>query len=317
MMQSTIKRKLKRSALIGLVLIVAWIVIVEVIIQPEISIMHNASLPQLLKSWLSLPLAVLLLGLGLYAAFSPESFGATTQAQIDKPSQAELEAKQAAEQAARQRFTLDVMGLGVSIEKFRQRQAYDALQAAPGTHGSVLPQDPKAYAWNEDEKYTVSGKRSDDALEHAASWFVWKWPIPIFAIGPVSHAPDNVRFLTGSPSSAGMHWHTFVWLDTMLDPMPDLALAKIFDFFDRNPQVPAILVMAQDGQVIRDIFRAPGMPSMVTSRDHQKSDPTETITAFILAKRERVDQCIRPWVLPETEKQSANNALDKHYLIAR
>lgn len=309
--EMSIKRKLTYIALLGLVLTALWIGILEGILEPEID-MKNASLTQLLPSWLLPPLVVLMLGVGVQSAYAQVKQRSAATEAVPLASAGKT-AQLTHEDHAQQQFTLDVMGLGLVIEKFRQRHAYDALKAAPGSHDNLLPQDPKAYPWSEAEKYNVSEKRGGDVLEHAASWFVWKWPIPVFAIGPLNKNPRAVRLLTGNPQEAGMHWHTFVWADTVLDPTPDMALAKIFDFFDRNPQVPAVLVMAQDGEVIRDVFRAPGTPPLVTNRYRQKSDPTETVTAFILAKRDRVDQFIRPWVLEETTKQAGTNALDVFY----
>src|SRR2546426_4317180 len=54
--------------------------------------------------------------------------------------------------------TLDVIGLGLSVEMFRQIKVWDEMQKNP--NGTLLPTDPKKYPWSAQEKDQIYDKRS-------------------------------------------------------------------------------------------------------------------------------------------------------------
>jgi len=77
-------------------------------------------------------------------------------------------------------MTLDVMGIGLSVEMFRQSKAWEELQKHP--KDSILPSDLSKYPTNEKVKELATEKRAADVLEYGASHFVEHWPIPNVSI---------------------------------------------------------------------------------------------------------------------------------------
>ena len=190
-------------------------------------------------------------------------------------------------------FTLEVLGLGLSVEKFRQSGVWEAIAKAGGAF--ILPTDPKSYAWSERQKIDQSDKRSSDALEHSAGYFIEKWVIPAFSATASAHrtldedtnvlkeTPDNIR------NSAGMAWHHFETVDYLYDDAPEVFLERVFRFFDENPDLPAAVLYVDDGNCSRDVLRADGTPELAVDGYRKPTDMTESMAAFVLARRDRLE----------------------------
>lgn len=114
-------------------------------------------------------------------------------------------------------YVLEVIGLGVTLDKYRQGKLWEALQTG-NAYASIREQDTKKYPWSSLDKAGTSGGRAGDSLENGALNTPMYFAVPIFnAEGPIAdpaqqdtpHAP--IMGLAGSASSSsGMHWHLFV-----------------------------------------------------------------------------------------------------------
>ena len=78
--------------------------------------------------------------------------------------------------------TLDILGIGLSVEMFQQSDVWLAMQDNP--NGSILPSDLSAYPTDEAAKELATEKRAAAALAGGASRFVELWPIPSVSIWP-------------------------------------------------------------------------------------------------------------------------------------
>ncbi len=220
------------------------------------------------------------------------------KAAIKQQAVGQAQERQAAQndQEARQHATLEVLGLGLAVSKFRQARVWEEIEKK--SRDFVLPTDPKEYPWGRRDKEHVSSKREADTLEHAASWFVEKWTIPVFVAGPANHNPKMQDFLEAVVASArtngGMHWHEFQVIEMMYDDHPERLVTQVFEFFDKNPRVPAVVLFGEDGLVLRDTLSVRGGPRLLTDGDFKKSDPTEAMAAFVLVRRDLVD-ALRPY----------------------
>ena len=204
----------------------------------------------------------------------------------------ERQKKDEATRAAKERddcqFTLEVLGLGLSVEKFRQQGVWQAIEQSGGAF--ILPTDPKSYAWSEIEKGDQSSKRGDDAFEHAASYFTEKWLCPGFAASASNHCPENedMNFLKILPDAlrqgAGMAWHKFANLDHLYDDAPEGFFERVFRFFDENPDVPAAVFYVEDGMIDRNCLRPTGSPRLLGDGYRKPTDMTESMVAFVLAR---------------------------------
>ncbi|MDO1722010.1 DUF2875 family protein, partial [Escherichia coli] len=64
------------------------------------------------------------------------------------------------------RFALEIRGLGVVVDKYRQRALWERLDEE-GAKGTLLPQDPKAYPWSSDDRSFARQQLEGNALEYA------------------------------------------------------------------------------------------------------------------------------------------------------
>ncbi|MDH0090982.1 hypothetical protein N7373_05955, partial [Achromobacter mucicolens] len=121
--------------------------------------------------------------------------------------------------------TLDIVRVGLSLDVYRQGQAWAHLQAQNKAQpqalhvGTVLPMDPEQYPVLADLKNMAWRLRKAHALELALQGFPERWPIPTLTIArdydstkdPRTSTERVSRLLNEMVNShrapAGMHWH--------------------------------------------------------------------------------------------------------------
>lgn len=85
-----------------------------------------------------------------------------------------------------------------------------------------------------------------------------------------------------------MAWHLFSIAPWSLAEHPDKLLLNIFEFFDTHPDVPYVVLTADDSAGTRDGIRAKGDAKMLQD-GYYIPDMPDTTVAFVLARRERVE----------------------------
>ncbi|WP_269508528.1 type VI lipase adapter Tla3 domain-containing protein, partial [Burkholderia sp. IMCC1007] len=84
--------------------------------------------------------------------------------------------------------TLDIVRVGLSLDVYRQGQAWARLQQQNALQnnslhvGTALPMDPKDYPTNADDKDMAWEQRMANALELALQGFPERWPIPTVSV---------------------------------------------------------------------------------------------------------------------------------------
>ena len=212
--------------------------------------------------------------------------------------------------------SLDVMGIGLSVEMFRQSQAWIEIQKHP--KGSILPVDLSTYPTNFTIKELAMDKRSADVLEWGASRFVEQWPIPSISIWSHCYKPERPDTSFNGKTTydffndriqdlrrpAGMHAHRIASLGAIFLNEPEEVLERAFQFFDQNPEVPALLLFASDGDMTRlwtgDVSRKPFWEEGPRRIDSM----TEAMVVLVLARRDRVD-ALRPFTAGATGDRNA------------
>lgn len=188
--------------------------------------------------------------------------------------------------------TLDIMGLGLTVEMLRQSDILKELDSQGDKF--IIPQDPKYYYWDVDYRLKIKRLREADSLEHCISYFVQGWHIPTVSITAKkwfdeSNAKKMLEFdyVDRLRQPAGLHAHQSKQLRRFFVDLPEGILASAFQFFETNPEAPALLLFVNDREQ--------------TSGDgyHKITDQTEASVAILLARRERVE-AIRPYVRPST-----------------
>lgn len=217
-------------------------------------------------------------------------------------------------------YVLEVIGLGVTLDKYRQGTLWEALQQG-NAYTSIREQDRKKYPWSSLDKAGTSGGRAGDSLENGALNTPMYFAVPIFnAEGPIAdpalqdspHSP--IMGLAGSASSSGMHWHLFVAGARRFDEHPEHILEEVFAFFDANPDVPYIILNSHDGMESRDINRLPTTPELLKDGYYIPEMP-DASALFVLARRERID-AVRKFAYDDAPPEDSVDDLNT-YGVAR
>jgi len=190
-------------------------------------------------------------------------------------------------------LTLDIIGVGLSVEMFRQGDVWHELKQADSFSANVMPprDSPR---WRHANGPGVLEKRQADTLELALKAMVEAWPIPSVTVVPTD-ANDwlreirsderlremDGRFINSTRMPAGLHWTQIKQLDVVYSDTPEDVIEAIFRTFERSPDMPALLVY---GKGPRGKYDAP----------RTASTPLATYAAMVVARRERVEW-LRPW----------------------
>ena len=268
---------------------------------PEVSEMQKWT------TWLGVPVVgVLLVILGQWVWSSVSDARAEGRArQQDEVRQASAAAL--AKDAPRE-YVLEVIGLGVSLDKHRQGKLWDALQQGH-PFGTIREQDPDKYSWSASEKLGDEGSASASALENGIRGLPLYWPAPSFFASEPSEDPqwpssdaDPPIGTVAATDSNGLAYTLFVPAGYMLSDHPDRLIEKAFAFFDAHPDVPYLVVAASDGLYFRHLNRPKGSPPLVYNGYYVPSMPASS-ALFVLARRERVD-LLRPFAFEDTDQET-------------
>lgn len=253
------------------------------------------------------PLAVLL-GIGLllggrWVLAAREADARQVQAKA-AASKAQEQLAAANTEQGRREYVLEVIGLGVTLDKYRQGKRWEALQSG-NPYTSLREHDPKKYPWTSTDKHGLTGGRVNDALLNGAGYSVTEWGTPVFNANPpdFGEIPDSplspIMGLAAGADGEGMSSSLFVAGPRRFAERPDRILEDVFDFFDANPDVPYIVLNSDDGIYTRELSQPPGAPPLVKDGYYVPEMP-DSAALFILARRERVDP-IRPFAYDDID----------------
>jgi hypothetical protein len=293
-----------------LVLIPLWILFVARVIQPEAFIvneeqsMHSTWVWPVVRWGVVLPVAVVALLFVTRWSMASKNAQAKQSAQVHSQQVAESD-------QSRREYVLEVIGLGVTLDKYRQGKLWEALQAG-GPYTTIREQDPKKYEWSASDKKGLGGGRGGDSLENGAQYTPMYFGVPVFnaaspiySAGLVDKPTDPNPGLADGAVSSGMAWHLFVVGPRRFDEHPDRILEDVFAFFDANPDVPYIVLNSDDGMGSRDSYRPAGTPKLLKDGYYIPEMP-DASTLFVLARRERVDP-VRPFVWEDPDNKFVQN----------
>ncbi len=293
-----------------------WMMLDLRVLHPELA---NVSVETTMDRmrWFGVPLVMVILLFGgkwFYA-----SFAANAREREWQQKNQQLQEQEAAAHAgkARREYVLEVIGLGVTYEKYRQGKLWDVLQmGTPFT--TIREQDPNKYEWAANDKIGASGGRACDALENGAESSPMFWGVPSFYAGsPIpdpAQQPSELRPIAGLAASAettGMAWHLFVTGPWQLSERPDQLLEQVFAFFDSHPDLPYVILLADDSSATRDGDLPPEAPRLIRDGYYIPDMPDAT-AVFVLARRERVEP-LRPYVWDDPANDYLQENLRKMY----
>ncbi|WP_175971641.1 type VI lipase adapter Tla3 domain-containing protein [Burkholderia sp. BCC0322] len=206
------------------------------------------------------------------------------------------------------RFTLEVRRFGVTVDRFRQRALLMRLDEA-GPKGTLLLQDPKEYPWSSDTRSTAYSQRLNNVFGYTLRNWTDYWPIPVIVAGPPRNSADPLASrmsgeISEADNGAGIGNTLYIRLDEFQTEHGDDVVARAFDFFDRHPDLPAVVLLIEDGLNTRAYMRTPGGDYLDQSNKNGNFVPKQpdSFVALLVTRKDRVDRLIRPYVVdaPET-----------------
>lgn len=258
--------------------------------------------------WVTGPVAAIALLSGGYWITASKRTQAAPQAV-----QVETQQVAMANDHTRREYVLEVIGLGVTLDKYRQGTLWEVLQKG-NPYATIREQDKEKYPWSASDKAGISGGRTGDTLENGAAYTPMYWGVPSFYASFPNADPNDqpssinpVGGLAAGARSSGMAWHLFVTGPWQLDEHPDRILEKVFAFFDAHPDIPYLVLGAVDDMYTRNSARLPGMPELVRDGNYIPEMP-DASALFVLARRERVDP-LRPFAWDDPDNDFVQNQL--------
>ncbi|KVP28380.1 hypothetical protein WJ86_04790 [Burkholderia multivorans] len=200
--------------------------------------------------------------------------------------------------ATGQKYALEIRGIGLAVAGRRQEGIWEQIEEKKDNYSTILSDDPKRYGENPDERKIFSTLASGSAFKYAASEAVDHWPLPVIILGPPKGPIGKYRSafeIADARQNAGLGVTLFLRIDDKNTSSAAPALSQLFEFFDQHPDVPAVLVMTQDGMQYRWAAKTPGTPS----------DPPgafippvpDSMATLLVSRTDRVDQLVRPYAV--------------------
>ena len=215
--------------------------------------------------------------------------------------------------------SLEILGLGITFDKYRQAHLWHALQVG-SQYDSIREQDPKKYPWQASDKESEAGGRAGDALQNGAIATVKYWGVPTFNAEPplegkFADSYERPRGGLVATDSNGMFEHLVVVGPREISERPDRIIDKIFKFFDENPDIPYVFLTSMDGVSVRDTID-PARPSIEFRTGYYIPEMPDSSVIFVLGRRDRVNR-IRPFAFEDLHDGVHNSDYLNTYGVGR
>jgi hypothetical protein len=297
-------------------LFLLWVAFDYFVWHPELANVEVETTMDIVR-WFAVP--ALLVAVTFGGKWAQDSFAAREREQEWQQKTQQLKDQEAAARTekARREYVLEVLGLGVTYEKYRQGKLWNALQQG-NPHTSIRERDPKKYEWSWQDKFGNTGSRTLDALENGAEPSPMFWGVPTMYAGiPIAdpaQQPSEISPEAGfaaSAESTGMAWHLFVTGPWQLSERPDKLLEQAFELFDKYSDLPYLVLLSNDDMSVRDGTRIRGTPTLIKDGYYIPARP-DAAAVFVLARRERVEP-LRPYVWDDPDNDYLQENLRRMY----
>lgn len=289
------KPKLWRYALAFLVLVLFWVVALELWIRPGFLTIPGVAIAKRLGLYLVPPLLAVLAVYTLRVAYVRRKLGQREEQAIEARLKEDAQRREvAAGQAAilvQKRFALEILSLGMVVEYLRHEQVWEELQSQKG-NDPILSSDSENYPSALNDKEKSYRERETEVLDRALGWLTAEWAIPTFLAGPALHNPQmrdvlesNLTEALGYGEPPGRRLKVVA---SIHDETPDLLLQRVFDFMDKYNEVPAVLLVAEDGLALRECLRAGDSPELLREGPRPQDAIIESVVAILLGRKDRL-----------------------------
>jgi hypothetical protein len=299
------------------VLFLLWTVIDLGVLRPEVTETDMETTMNKLR-WLGIPLLIVItLFGGKWLIDAHAANGREREWQLKTQQLKAQDALAKKTEQSKREYVLEVLGLGITVEQYRQGKLWHALQEG-GPYSSIRESDPQKYPWTGIDKMGQTGGRACDALENGADPSPMFWGVPsMYAGSPVENPKDQpsdispMPGLAGSAEGTGMAWHLFAIGPWQLSERPDQLLEQAFAFFDAHPDLPYLVLLSTESDSSRDYGQLPGKELRVRI-GHYIPEYADASAVFVLARRERVEP-LRPYAWEDPDNDYLQETLRQMY----
>ncbi|PMS14440.1 hypothetical protein C0Z18_31580 [Trinickia dabaoshanensis] len=197
------------------------------------------------------------------------------------------------------RYVLEVRSLGLVLNRDVDDEIWEKIEQKADNFSSFLSQNENDYADSADMRLSDYAQVSGLAFREAAGQAVEYWPIPTIIWGPPRNPKNGYRAaadISGNRQQAGLGVHLFLWSDDANTNDGPAMVSRLFDFFDKHPDVPAALVFCEDGDVLRFLLG----PGGVMPRGLMVPTIPNSIVGMLVSRSDRVDKLIRPFAVDQS-----------------
>ena len=270
--------------LITLCLTAAWAIFMVISPPPPELAPEIWDMSTRFKWWLAPPLVVV-----AFAFYTHWVYGSSKMYYAELGAKAQQQADEAAAVAAKahQQFALEIRGLGVTVDKYRQANLLKRIDQQVSTpYQSIMSQNPEDYTWSVLTRSQQDDIREGNAFEAALTNFVERWPIPVVVAGPNTVGYSAAEILTAR-QKAGLGISLFTVLDETKGEISSQSPAKLFESFDQNPDLPAALLFSWDAQGFNAgirVYDGNFVPKLFSA-----------FSAIVVSRTDRVDTTFRKY----------------------
>jgi len=223
--------------------------------------------------------------------------------------------KAPSDQPTSREYVLEIIGMGVSLDKYRQGSVWKAL-ADGNPYVSIRDMNPQHWPWNRDDKTMEAGGNAGDSSENAILDTPRYWGVPAFNAEfryLDKDSLDRPEWPQGGIAVMRPIMRIPVLAGQELSERPDRIVEKIFNFFDEHPTVPYVILASSDSTSLRSEH---GTPAKSLEDGWYAPEKPNASVVFVLARRERVDS-IRPFAFQDLEEPQPDVDVLNRYGIAR
>jgi len=214
--------------------------------------------------------------------------------------------QQGARSGSDRTMTLQVRGLGMTIDHFSQSEIWQHLQSKSDPHTSIYSQVASDYPSGHTRREDYARLRTGAAFKAGAGEAVDYWPVPVITVAPPREAGNEFTggfSIAPARQQAGLAFQIFLWQEDASDLTSGAPIEHLFNFFDANPDVPAALIFSSDGMVLRNQLRKPGSGALPDGSSVPKI--FDSNVAMLVVRPDRVDHLVRPYVVAQPDSVDA------------
>ncbi|WP_268944805.1 type VI lipase adapter Tla3 domain-containing protein [Pseudomonas sp. KNUC1026] len=198
--------------------------------------------------------------------------------------------------------SLEIRGAGVAVGEWYQTALWGLIKKKNDNSSSIFSQRPEDYPSDLDSRQNVADFAVRGAFKHSAGHAVAYWPVPAFALGPPKR-PELIgatSLILDGRNAATLGVTLFVAEHSSNTAHAQETIERLYSFMEANSTVPEVLIVSEDGDVVRDGRGPQGRPRLP---QFGSSVPViyESVAGLLLARSDRVDQYLRPFAVQEKE----------------